>query len=267
MGGFFGDGGLGLGSISDLLSGLLDIIIAVLDYIWNVLVAVANFLWQAILDIASFAVSLFDRIKSFFQHIWEVVFKKIIGPLVADYQKLHVWLQHVLGPLLSWIQRIRIWYVKHILPIITTVQNILSTIRVMLEVFRLLGAKWAAKLDADIQKIQGYITQFNQLVLGNLNKISTILGLIVDPGMLIRTSAFGGTLWNNLGLVKQAAGYGSARPLFPDEKATAKSMSTAAYGPGNLATAQSDGTLIYDPAVKLVDDSMTHQMRTLGIAP
>lgn len=267
MSDILGSGGLGLGSIADLLSSLLDLIAQVFQYIWNVLAEVANFIWDNLLNLGQFTSDFASDAQKLFHHIWDVIFKATIAKLIIDYQKLHAWLQRLLGPLLRWITRLRNWYFKYIFPIIKHIQNVLSTIRVILEVFRLLGAKWAAKLDADLTKIQAYVTDFNQAILGTLNKVSTILGLIVDPGMLIRTSAFGGSLWNNLGLVKKAAGFGSARPLFPDEVQTEKQFKGAVYGSGSLTTVNADGTLVYDPALKIVDDSMTKQMQTLGIAP
>jgi hypothetical protein len=267
MGGFTGDGGLSFGSIGDILSGLIGVIVDILNYIWNVLVAVANFLWSAIVSVASFATSFAESTQKFFHHLWDVIFKATIAKLIVDYQRLVAWLKRVLKPLIDFINKLYAWYRKYILKWQLRINAIISKIRVILELFRLLGFKWAAKLDADLQKIQSYVTESIIAVVGTMNKISTILGLIVDPGMLIRTSAFGGTLWNNLGLVKQAAGYGSARPLFPDEKATAKSMTNAVYGTGALTTVNPDGSVTYDPALKIVDDSMTKQMQTLGIAP
>lgn len=251
---------LGLGKVD--LQPLADAI----NNTWGNLIITGGFLYNAIRSITVFFQTLIKTIVSAIIHIISDILHGHLLQALKDIQKLFHDLQTLFAPIFAFIERVRAWYYKYIYRWQKLAINIISKIRVILEVFRLLGAKWAAKLDADLAKIQGYITDTIVAIVGTLNKISTILGLVVDPGMLIRGDAFGGTLWQNLGLVKKAAGYGSSRPLFPDEKQVGKDMKASVYGDAPQVTVNPDGSVVYDPALKLVDDGMTHQMQTLGIA-
>jgi hypothetical protein len=191
----------------------------------------------------------------------------ILKKIIAAIKWIHDKVNKALQPIIKWIKRIRDWYLKHIFPWQHLALQIISGIRVFIELLRLLHVKWAAKLDAELQKIQGYITESITAVLGPLNSALSILGLAVDPSLFFRRDMFGRTLWNSLGDVKKAAGYGSSRPIFPDEKAQEKQMHDAVWGTQPLQTTAPDGSVVYDPALKVVDDSLTQQMQTQGIAP
>jgi hypothetical protein len=109
------------------------------------------------------------------------------------------------------------WYHDHILKWQLRIQDILSRIRVVLSLFRLLGFKWAAKLDADIKKIMDVVTLSIQDVTRTLNAISGVLGVILDPGMVIRAEFFHSSLFAALPALKRAAAYGSNTPLTASE--------------------------------------------------
>jgi hypothetical protein len=235
--------------------------------VWDTLVSAVNYLYDVDVAIASFQLASVKAIGDFFHHIWDTLYKVVIAKLILDYKKLHDWLAKLLGPLLKWIQRIRAWYFKHIFPIQHAILNVISTLRVILEVFRLLGAKWAAKLDADLAKIQSAVTTSIVDVVATLNKVSTILGLTIDPAMLIRPDAFGRSLWNALGQLKKAAGYGSARPVLASEHATEDTMRGAVTGKGSLINLQSDGTVVYDPALVIINGGLDSAAKSMGIGP
>jgi len=185
--------------------------------------------------------------------------------LVQAFWDLQGALAILFAPILKLIQWLRTQYFQYVYPWMHDITNLISVMRSILEAFRLLGFKWAAKLDADLQKIQSYITAVNIAIIGTLNKATTVLGLMIDPGMMIRRDAFGRTLWDSLGSLKKAAGYGSARPIMPDEHAQEKQMTGAVYGSAPLVTTSADGSVVYDPALLLVDQSITKQMQMLGI--
>ena len=230
-----------------------------------------DLLGNALLDSIKAVISTIGKIISAIAKALVHIISDILhGHLLAalhELQKLFHTLHDLLNPLLKFIERLRGYYFKYIYPWMHLVQQILSTVRTFLEVFRLLGAKWAAKLDADIQKIQSIITEINQGVISTLNSISTTLGLVLDPFGVLRQDFFGRTMWNSLGDLKKTLGYGSTRPIFPDEKKQEAEFKGAVYGPSPLVTTGADGSLVYDPALKTVDDSMNRQMQTLGIAP
>lgn len=200
-------------------------------------------------------------------HVFIDYILPILKKIIAAIKWVHDKVNGVLRPVVKWIQRIRDWYLKHIFPWQHLALQIISGLRVFIELLRLLHVKWAVKLDAELRKIQGYITESITAILGPLNTALSILGLAIDPAMLLRRDFFGRSLWNSLGDVKRAAGYGSSRPIFPDEKAQEKQMQNAVWGTAPLVTQQPDGSVVYDPALQVVDDSLTQQMQTQGIAP
>lgn len=245
-GGGFGNGG-GIGGFGDLLGAealalvlqLYAILAAVANFIWGVLVAVANFLYNLIHTVGNFLVGIFrDHILPVFR------------TLVNDYLRLKAWLLRVFGPIIRIIQRIRSWYLIHILPWQKLVVEIIQRVRIALEVLRFLHVKWAAKLDADLAKIQGYVTESITLVLGTLNRASTILGIMLDPLMILRKDFFVGTIFSHLAALKRAVGFGNGRDLSASEaqgEDDARDLLNPRTPP---VTRQQDGTVVLSPALQ-----------------
>jgi hypothetical protein len=200
-------------------------------------------------------------------NLWINYIKPFLAKIICAIKWVHDKLNAVLKPIIGIIKRVRDWYVKYILPWQKLALNILSAIRIFLALLKLLDVKWAAKLDATLQKVQGYITESITAILGPLNSALSILGMAVDPSLFFRKDMFGRTLWNSLGDLKKAQGYGSARPVYASEQQQEQDMHNAVYGTAPLQTVNPDGSVVYDPALKVVDDSLTKQMQTQGIAP
>jgi hypothetical protein len=234
--------------------------------------------WTNVLQIATWTFGelgkIWDVLKGIGEAIGLAIYHVIIDYLIPLLKKIIAAIKDIqakiaklLKPIVKWIKRIRDWYVKHILPWQKLALQIISAVRQFLELLKLLDVKWAAKLDAELQKIQGYITESITAILGPLNAALSILGMAVDPSLFFRQDMFGRTLWNSLGDVKKAAGYGSARPVYASEQLQEEQMHNAVYGTGPLTTVGPDGSAVYDPALKVVDDSLTKQMQTQGVAP
>jgi hypothetical protein len=217
---------------------------------------------------------IWDHLKGIFQDIgtaladfWTKHLKGILDKIIGAIKKVHDKLNKILKPLQKWLQRIRNFYINHILKWELLAIQIISAVRLWLTLLRLLHVKWAAQLDKDLQKIQGYITDTITPVVSTLNEISTILGLAIDPLGFISKSFMLGSLTNSLADVKKAAGYGSARLVFPDEKAQEKATSNAMHGTQPLSTPGPGGAIVYDPALQLLNDQMTGQVQAYGYTP
>jgi hypothetical protein len=209
-----GFGGAFGGGFGDLLAAEA---IAMVIELAQILEQVANFLWAVLVAVANFLYGLVKTVGNFLFHIFHEHIFPIFRTLVNDYLKLKAFLTRVFQPLINVITRIRNWYIIHILPWQKLVQEIIQRVRIVLALLRLLHVKWAAKLDADLAKIQGYVTQSIQLVLGTLNQVSTILGIVIDPLMILRRDFFLSTIFSHLAALKRAVGYGNGRDLTASE--------------------------------------------------
>ena len=262
-----------ISALSDLFSGIsqvADLATAVdreAQNSWADMLSFAGWAWGELQKIWDVLKSIALGIALALYHVFIDYILPIIEKIIKAIKWVHDKLSGILKPIIKWIKRIRDWYLKHIFPWQRLAIQILSAFRAFLELLRLLDVKWAAKLDAEITKIQGYITDSITAILGPLNTALSILGLSVDPCLVFRQDIFGRSLWNSLGDVKKAAGYGSARPLFPDEKQQEKQMQNAVWGTQPLQTVGADGSVQLDPALQVVDDSLTQQMRTQGVTP
>jgi hypothetical protein len=233
---------------------------------WTNMLSFARWGWDTVSDIWRVLKGIGEAIGLALYHVFVDYLLPLIKKIIAAIKWLHQHISDILKPVIKWIKRIRDWYLKHIFPWQKLALQIISGIRQFLELLRLMDVKWAAKLDAELQKIQGYITESITAILGPLNSALSILGMAVDPSLFFRQDMFGRTLWNSLGDVKKAAGYGSARPVSATEQQQEKDMHDAVYGTAPLSTADPAGNVVYDPALKVVDDSLTKQMQAQGIA-
>jgi hypothetical protein len=235
--------------------------------IWANALNVAQWAWGTLQEIGSILKSIGLAIALALYHIFIDYILPIIEKIIDLIKKVHDLVKRVLAPIRKIIQRVRDWYVIHILPWLLLAINIISSVRLFLSLLSLLDVKWAKKLDADLAKIQGYITQAITDVLTPLNQALSILGLAIDPGILFRRDIMGRSLWNSMADIKRIDGFGSSRPLYASESQQEQQTHTAVYGGQALSTSGPDGTIVYDPALRMVDDSLTQQMQTQGITP
>jgi hypothetical protein len=199
---------------------------------------------------------LLSAIGGFFKHLYEWVVRHIIVQIVGVLRTAWGILNGILYPVVKFLRRLRAWYFKHIFPIQRGILEVISRIRVALSLLRLLGVKWAAKLDADLQKIQSYVTASLQDVVGTLNTVQNYLGLMLDPGMILRKDFFAATLFSSLGSVKRAAGFGSNLPLSASD-AQAEQDDKGLLNPATPIIMQdASGNLVYSPGFDTVRGNM-----------
>ena len=265
--GDFGFGGFGdLGGIGDWLTRLIQDILSALAYIWNVLVAVAQYLYDILVAVAqalvNFLVATEKALVHFFENLYPTIIQPLISelvkiehwlaglydslikPLVGELVKLEHWVHDVLAPVVKWVKIAQAWYNKYILPWQLRMQQIVSIARKFLSVFRLFGAKWATKLDADFAKVQSYITTSIVDVVATLNGVVSWLQLISDPTQILRKAFWQSTAFTGATEIFKAANLGGLKPVSAADRAQGQanlslmnpSTPPVTAGPNNTAT-------------------------------
>jgi hypothetical protein len=200
-------------------------------------------------NLFGWAGSLLDTLRGLFSHIFDYIKRTVIPFIIRRYQAIEAHLNKYLGPVLRWVQRVRAWYFKHIFPIQHAILEVIARVRVALAIFRVLGFKWAAKLDADLQRLQSWVTASIQQIIGPLNLVQNYLSLMLDPAMILRKDFFTATLFSNLGPLKRAVGYGSNFPLTAEQQQRAEDNRALLDPAQPLATRNADGSYTYAPAL------------------
>jgi hypothetical protein len=200
--------------------------------------------------------NVLSAIGGFFKHVYEWIVRHIIIQIIGVLRTAWGILNGILYPVVKFLRRIRAWYFRHIFPIQRAVLEVIQRVRVALALLRLLGVKWAAKLDADLKKIQDYVTASIQDVVGALSVVQNYLALIVDPGMVIRGDFFAATLFSSLGAVKRAAFFGGNAPLSASD-AQAEADDRGLLNPSTPIIVQNaDGTLSYSEGFQSIRTNM-----------
>ncbi len=187
--------GFDLGDLGDALEGLLSdlvaYLLAALQFLWNVLVYIANYIWAALNWIANFFYTLFQDVVKAFKWIWNNIIKVGLTKLIKLWQTARAWLSKFLKPVLDWIKKVRAWYDWMFNHFWKPILNMIGIMRKVLTIFRLLGFKWAARLDGDLALIQQDIVKAYTLLRSYINLAITWIDLIVDPtGILRRNPLF-----------------------------------------------------------------------------
>lgn len=238
-----------IGIISDAISFLVSLVNGVIQ----ILDAVFTSIWNVIVNVVGTIVSVFQKLGTFFVHLWSDYIKPAIHGLIDLYHEISARLHQIFDPLIRIIQRVRTWFYRYIYPWIRLAQQILSAIRAVLALFRILGARWAAKLDADIQRIQGYLTTALTDIVGTLNSVSTWLNFALDPFGLIRKDFFSASAFGNLGTIRHALTFGNNRYLTASEAANTDGDRNMIAGGAAVLTRNADGSVTYSDASKRIN--------------
>jgi hypothetical protein len=179
-----GDGGFDFGGIFDPLLGVLgavvDAIIAFLNALVPALVNALNFLYSGELGIFAFAVDTLTKIWNGLKNLMDQVFKVwVLGALkhLKDlYDKLQAWARK-LKRWLDILRRLQQQQQQAFRRII----NLIQRVRQVLVIFKLLGFKWAKKLDNWLVNIEGKLIRHELEIISKTNEIIGWLNLILDP--------------------------------------------------------------------------------------
>jgi phage-related protein len=239
-------------------------VIKAVNNTWANLAVGAAFLYNALGSIYDFIKKLFSILYDALKHILKDIIHGHLLQALKDIQAMFKAIKALFQPILNFIARLRGLFYKYIYPWIKLVQDILSTVRAFLAVFRILGVKWAAKLDADIQRLQGYITGFLQGIIGTLNQASTWINFIADPFGLVRRSVFNNTLFTGLGGVRRAVSFGKDRYMTASEAQNTQQDISMAHGGAAIATRNADGSVTNSDASKRIDSAGTQAWNFYG---
>ncbi len=239
----FGDNGSGDISTVDFI---IAQIIGVISYIWAVLVAVANFIFSVLQFIWKFLTTLFADISKAFKWIWQRIIKEGLTKLLKAFVNVRAWLQKIFGPLICYLRAALCWFDwafnKFVKPILNAIQHI----RQVLTLFRLLGFKWAKKLDDFLAKIQRDILKVYTTIRAELNKVISVVQIIADPNAILRRNPLFAGLIRSLPELKNALYYVDDRQLTSaeeDAQARDRANATAAGQKSNFQTYYSQGRI------------------------
>jgi hypothetical protein len=151
-------------------------------------------------------------IAAFLQHLWNDVIKNVLRKILAAYLKLRSILAPIFARVLAWLQKARqiLDYIfrRFVRPYLQMIQRV----RQFLQIFRLLGFKWAARLDARLAAIEAKIISVFLTVRQPLNQIISFVGLIADPLGILRRNPVIGALLRNAPEIKNAIDRATAHP-------------------------------------------------------
>ena len=216
-------------------------------------------------DLFGWVGGLLSAIGNFFKHAYEWIVRHVIQQIIGVLRVAWDILNGILYPVVKFLRRIRAWYFKHIFPIQHAILEVISRVRVALSLLRLLGVKWAAKLDAELQKIQSYITQSIQDVVGTLNTMQSYLSLMLDPTMILRKDFFAATLFSSLGSLKRATSFGINAPLSATDAQTQQDNKALLDPAQPFAFTDSSGRLQTTPAFDSIQGNFSQAIRDAGL--
>lgn len=209
------------GGIIASIVDVINAIISALNFIWVELVAAINFIWNALLTVAKVLVQAAKVVARGFVHlIGDVLqrFKRLFQDFMDLKAKITAWLQ----PILRIIQRIRAIFNQLVLAPMMRMINLIQQVRKFLVVFRLLGFRWAKRLDNQLAGLEQKIIE-NTLVLQSwLNFALSILQIAIDPTMIMKRNFLLASLLSALGALKRVVFFGHNRSLSTDEQNTVK---------------------------------------------
>lgn len=248
----------GIGSVN------IDALTKTVNTSWTNLVFTSTFLNNALRSFWEFARKLLITILDGMKHIISDILHGHLLDALKAIQKLFHDLHDLFKPLLDFIDKLRGWYYKYIYKWIKLAENILSVIRTFLAVFRALGAKWAAKLDADIQKIQSFLTTGLQAITGTLNSVSTWLNFALDPFGLVRKSVFAPTAFTSLTTVFRSNNFGANRALSASEQQNTVDDRNMIAGGAAILTRNQDGSVNYSAASQRINSGYDSAWQAYG---
>jgi hypothetical protein len=241
----FGLGGVDLKPLSDAINNT-----------WANLAVAGAFLYNAIGRITDFLKKLISILIDGLKHIISDILHGHLLAALKDIQAMFHAIHELFKPIIDEIIKLRGYYYKYIFKWVKRIEDVLSIVRVILSAFRILGFKWAAKLDADIQRLQGYITSTLQGIIAPLNLAITWLNFITDPTGIFRKDVFNGTLFNTLPQLWRALSFGKDRQLTASqaqEIADDRGMTRTKDG---VLTRNADGSVTYSAAAIRQNDRM-----------
>jgi hypothetical protein len=258
IGGF--DPGQFFGGIIDTLVAVINAIIAALVYLFNLLVVVFQFLYAAVVAIANALVSAIKIIAKGFIHVISDIVHGRFLHLFQDYLDLKAKITAWLAPVLRILRRVKAIFDEFVTKPLLRFINMIQKIRQFLTIFRILGFKWAKKLDTALANWERRVVQ-NVLVLQSwINFAISAVSLIMDPSLIMRKNFLLASLLSFLGAVKRVVFFGANRTPSSDETKQTQQDTRALSQTTHLIQSGSGSTAVYYPTVARMNDTMDQML-------
>ena len=179
----FGGPGTFLGDVLAFIEGE---IVAALSFLFSLIVNVANYIIAGVNFTFGFFDTLAQDIKKGFKWLWDTITKISLVKLLKGLKDALAALKRFVDRIVGWLLKIRKWYDTYFNQFVRPILNAIRHLRQTLQIFRLLGFKWAARLDARLATIEGRIVSLYELLRTNLNQAVSWLQLISDPFGILR---------------------------------------------------------------------------------
>jgi hypothetical protein len=259
--GFF-DFLFGVGAILGQIASFISYLFALL---WNALVAVFQFLWNVLVGEHNFNNSMFGRTGQLFKDIYKKYLTVAVLGIIAKIKRLYDHLKNIVETIKNIIEAWHDIFEKYFYPWFRLALDILSRIRTALLLFSLMGFAWAKKLDADLAKLQAFITTILQDIVSGLNSVRDVLDIAIDPTMVLRRDFFAHTLFSSLAGLRRAVSFGADRPLTPDEQHRLDQDKDAVLNSRGPVYAAENGTATLHPAFAVIDARLTQKYASEGL--
>ncbi len=183
-------GGLGAGFFDTLVGGIN----STLSFLWGVLKGIVK------------------ALAAFRKHLWETIVKKVLPKLLDLFTRLKGILTTIFNIAWQILDQLRFlidYIYKHFVrPYLIMIQRV----RQVLTVFRLLGFKWARRLDARLAALEAKIISVFLLVRAPINQIISFLGLLADPLAILRRNPVIAAVLRDAAEIKNAIDRATAHP-------------------------------------------------------
>jgi hypothetical protein len=189
------DGGSPIGLITGVIQTLSGLFGGDTGRLWSGISGASSFFSSSLRDAFGFISDVVSKIKNALQWVWVNVIKAVLTKILAAYSKLRDLLKRIFGPVLDLIKKLRAFYQNYFNQFVKPMLKVIRQIRQVLQIFKLLGFKWAARLDGDLARIENKIVQAYVTLFQYLNIATSWIQLIVDPaGILRRNPLFAGLI-------------------------------------------------------------------------
>lgn len=223
MGGFAPGGGAESGTPAGIVAQLLGFIVGLFGNdglnVWSGISGVSDQSFGGLNDAFARIGDAVAKIKNVFQNIWNDVILAFLKKLLDAYTKLRQILQKIIGPVVNFLHQLRRLYDQYFNQFVKPTLRIIQNIRKFLQIFKLLGFKWAARLDARLADIENKIVKAYETIRQNLNQAITWLDLIIDPTAILRRNPLFAAILRSAPELRNLMLQQVTRPLTPDEQA------------------------------------------------
>lgn len=146
--------------------------------------------WDAIKFVGRHVVDFGRAVGHAFEKLWSTVIRPAIRALVQAAHDVYIFVRDVANKILNVLKHVYHvfdWiYNRYVRPLLSFIDQV----RRILQLLAKLGVDWAGKLDAILGKVQLWIYNAFELVRSKLNELVTILNLVLDPRLFIRSNVF-----------------------------------------------------------------------------